>query len=170
MCRIKQTLLIILLNLSLVLSLHAQDKETKTTAQGEAHQHEVVPQEEVDAITSRLIAPCCWSETANLHKSPAARKVQQAVLKGLQDGKSAEEIKAALVAKYGERILATPKLEGFNYLVFILPVAALCIGGIIVWGYLNRSQSIENKGGVKKNKSSDSYSSQIEKELQDFEN
>lgn len=171
MFRIKMAVWVLCFGFSLVFSMQAQAQSTPADSGKATAKHRVVPQDEVNAITSKLIAPCCWSETADLHKSPAARKVQQFVLRELQTGSTPEKIKAALVAQYGERILATPKLEGFNYFIFILPVAALLFGGLIVWGYLNRSQTGPVKRSTKKSKPSENrYSSQIENELDNFEN
>ncbi|MCA9735493.1 MAG: cytochrome c-type biogenesis protein CcmH [Deferribacteres bacterium] len=147
----------------------AQEK-VDSTVTGNSKQRAEVTQHQVEAITSQLIAPCCWSETVNLHKSSASTAVQDAVTRLLQEGKTEEQIKAAMVAQYGERILATPKLEGFNYMAFILPIVALLIGGLIVWHYLSRTRQIGQKSTAIKNKTLQDYDDRIEKELQNFEN
>ncbi|KAA3618669.1 MAG: hypothetical protein DWQ05_06825 [Calditrichaeota bacterium] len=169
MFRMKIAQSIILLIFGLVVSLHGQQGTDSTIAQAEIVKPAEITQDQIDHITSQLIAPCCWSETANLHKSPAAKAVQEAVLKGLKAGRSEESIKAAMIAQYGERILATPKLEGFNYFVFILPVVVLLIGGYIVWVYLFKAHPATVKAAAKTTKASDKHSDQIEKELKEFE-
>ena len=131
-----------------------------------------VTEAQVRKITSQLIAPCCWSETVDVHKSAASLEVRDAVVKMLQNGQSEDAIKAAMVAQYGERILATPKMEGFNYFIFILPILALLIGGYIVWEYLKRPEtepkvSKENKAPL--SKTTDAYDSRIEQELKNFD-
>ncbi|KAA3660654.1 MAG: cytochrome c-type biogenesis protein CcmH [Calditrichaeota bacterium] len=150
--------------------LQGQEMADSTKAQQTTQPVNQVTKEQVDVITSQLIAPCCWSETANLHNSAAAIAVQEAVLQGLQEGKTEEQIKAAMVAQYGERILATPKLEGFNYFVFILPVVALLIGGYLVWIYLARHRPTAQKTSGTRGKSLKDYDDRIEKELQKFDN
>jgi cytochrome c-type biogenesis protein CcmH len=51
----------------------------------------------------------------------------------LQDqGKTAEEIVAAFVAKYGEKTLMAPKPEGFNLAGYVVPgLAVLLVGGVM---------------------------------------
>jgi cytochrome c-type biogenesis protein CcmH len=48
------------------------------------------------------------------------------------EGKSADEIVEAFVAKYGEKVLMAPKPEGFNLAGYIVPgLAVLLVGGIM---------------------------------------
>jgi len=45
------------------------------------------------------------------------------------EGKSRDEILDYYVAKYGERVLATPRARGVNLLAYIVPWSALILGG-----------------------------------------
>lgn len=63
-----------------------------------------------------------------------SRTLSQEVIQLSSAGKSRPEILQAMVAKYGERILAAPTKEGFNLVVWGGPFVALLFGvGIIVW-------------------------------------
>jgi hypothetical protein len=50
------------------------------------------------------------------------------------EGKTSEQVMAAFVDKYGEKILMAPKPEGFNLAGYVVPGAAiLTVGGIVAW-------------------------------------
>jgi len=50
----------------------------------------------------------------------------------LAGGATETEILNAFVAKYGERILAAPKPQGFNLLAYVLPMVALAAGLVVI--------------------------------------
>jgi cytochrome c-type biogenesis protein CcmH len=82
-------------------------------------------------IENNLIAPCCWNQPISEHYSEVSEQMRQEVRTMVAQGKSRDEILDYYVAKYGERILATPRPKGINSLVYILPWAALILGA---WG------------------------------------
>lgn len=64
----------------------------------------------------------------SLADSPQASR-ERDFINGLIDRcESPAQIKAALVAQYGPRVLALPKDNGFNAAVYIVPVLALLFG------------------------------------------
>lgn len=50
----------------------------------------------------------------------------------LAAGRSPDEVKAYFVDKYGEWILLRPKAQGWNMLVYVLPLVALLIGAAVI--------------------------------------
>jgi cytochrome c-type biogenesis protein CcmH len=94
--------------------------------------------DQVREIEDSLIAPCCWSQPVSQHYSEVAEQIRNEVQAMVASGKSRDEILDYYVAKYGERILATPRAKGFNSLVYILPWAALIIGAWILIMLLKR--------------------------------
>jgi cytochrome c-type biogenesis protein CcmH len=84
--------------------------------------------DQVREIEDSLIAPCCWSQPVSQHYSEVAEQIRNEVQAMVASGKTRDEILDYYVAKYGERILATPRARGFNSLVYILPWAALIAG------------------------------------------
>jgi hypothetical protein len=73
--------------------------------------------------------------------SPALHKE---VLALQDEGKTADEIVAAFVAKYGEKILLAPKPEGFNIVGYILPsLAVLLVGGVMFAILRRRTRMVE---------------------------
>lgn len=84
-------------------------------------------------IEDNLIAPCCWSQPVSQHYSEVADQIRKEVRAMVDAGKSRDEILDYYVAKYGERILATPRAKGFNALAYILPWTALALGaGLLI--------------------------------------
>ena len=64
----------------------------------------------------------------SLADSPQASR-ERDFINGLIDKcESTQQIKAALVAQYGPRVLALPKTSGFNAAVYIVPALALLLG------------------------------------------
>ena len=79
-------------------------------------------------IEDNIIAPCCWTQPVSEHYSEVAEKIRKEVHEMVAAGKSRDEILDFFVAQYGERILAAPRVKGFNGLVYILPWLALVLG------------------------------------------
>jgi cytochrome c-type biogenesis protein CcmH len=126
--------------------------------------------EQVNKIAGQLMAPCCWSSTADAHQSPAAEEVKTRIRAALQRGDTEQQILESFVAAYGERILAKPKAVGFNLMAWILPAIAIVLGGIGAWKFLRHSS--QPKAEVKPAKpapSNDPYAQRLERELEEFD-
>ncbi|MBK6778401.1 MAG: cytochrome c-type biogenesis protein CcmH [Gemmatimonadetes bacterium] len=73
--------------------------------------------------------------------SPALHKEVVALA---QDGKTADEIVAAFVEKYGEKVLMAPKPEGFNIAGYVVPgVAILLVAGAMLVILRQRTRSLQ---------------------------
>ncbi|MGE3273972.1 MAG: cytochrome c-type biogenesis protein CcmH [Vicinamibacterales bacterium] len=75
----------------------------------------------IERWEAELMAPCCWSQTVDIHHSPAADDVKAELRQLVADGRTDEEIRAAFVAEYGKRILVVPPAEGFSQALYVLP-------------------------------------------------
>lgn len=77
----------------------------------------------LDIYTCRTTDFTC-TYSPNLHREVLALQ---------DDGKTADEIVAAFVEKYGEKVLMAPKPEGFNIAGYVLPtLLVLMVAGIMV--------------------------------------
>jgi cytochrome c-type biogenesis protein CcmH len=129
-----------------------------------------VSHEQVHKIARQLMAPCCWSETADVHQSPAAEEVKAQIRSALQQGYTEQQILEGFVAAYGERILAKPRAVGFNLLVWILPAVAIVFGSLVAWRYLRRSSQPKTlTKPAKPVARDDPYGQQLERELEAFD-
>lgn len=75
--------------------------------------------------------------------SPALHKE---VLALHDEGKNADEIVAAFVAKYGEKVLMAPKPEGFNIAGYIVPGITILLAGGVMAAILARRARVMRMG------------------------
>ena len=80
-------------------------------------------------IAGKLMSPCCWTQTVDVHTSDISQEMQQEIRDLLRSGKKKDEIIAHYVSLYGTRILAIPPASGFNLAVFVLPSLFFILGG-----------------------------------------
>jgi cytochrome c-type biogenesis protein CcmH len=83
------------------------------------------------SVEARLLAPCCWNGTLDVHESDLATALRKEIRARLRGGEDVEAVEEALVARYGERMRAAPKSErvglllGAGVLGVLLAAAAL---------------------------------------------
>ena len=70
----------------------------------------------------------------SVSNSPVAQQERDFIRRQIAAGKTKEQIKAALVAEYGEDVLAEPERSGFNLALWLVPIALvlLAAGAIVV--------------------------------------
>ena len=85
-------------------------------------------------LEGEIMCPVC-STTLDQSDSPIARRMKADIARRIAAGDSKKEIEDALVAEFGQQILASPPKKGFNLLAWILPFVAL-FGGALVLGLL----------------------------------
>jgi cytochrome c-type biogenesis protein CcmH len=83
------------------------------------------------AVAAQLRCPVCQGLSIQDSPSELAQQMRGVVRDQLGAGKTPDEVKRYFTEKYGEWILLEPKAEGFNILIYLLPLAAV-IGGIAV--------------------------------------
>jgi cytochrome c-type biogenesis protein CcmH len=90
-------------------------------------------------LEAELVCPTCKT-TLDQSNAPVAQRMKQFIRERIAAGDSEEEIKSALVAQFGEKVLANPARSGFGLLAWMLPLAAVAAGALGV-GLLVRSWS-----------------------------
>jgi cytochrome c-type biogenesis protein CcmH len=103
------------------------------------------------ALQSRLLAPCCWNQTIDIHESEVTRALRAEIRRRLKAGDSPEEIEEDLVARYGPRIRAVPRggaLTGMGWwLVAAFVAAGVGVGGLVVrWARRGRGEGGATRG------------------------
>jgi cytochrome c-type biogenesis protein CcmH len=89
-------------------------------------------------LEKRYICPTCQT-TLELSNAPVAERMRAFIRQRIAAGDSRSEIDEALVADFGEEVLAAPPKEGFNLLAWVLPLlgGALAVGalafGLVRW-------------------------------------
>jgi len=119
-------------------------------------------------LEANIIAPCCWSQPVSQHYSEASDQIRKEIREMVAEGKSRDEIMDIYVAKYGERILAAPRPEGFNALAYILPWAALILGAGLLFMLIKRLRAPAPAKATAAAPDA-RYSAMVEKEMKEFE-
>jgi cytochrome c-type biogenesis protein CcmH len=111
---------------------------------------------EIQAIEQRLACNCgctldvftCRTTDFSCTYSP---DLHREVLALRDSGKTAQQILDAFVAKYGEKALMAPRPEGFNWVGYLLPGAAIMAAGAgLVWVLARRERPVTGEPVVLK--------------------
>jgi cytochrome c-type biogenesis protein CcmH len=106
-----------------------------------------VPQTTVNEIEGEVMCPVCGT-LLELADSPQARREKVFVAKLVASGKSKSEVKDALVAQYGEEVLATPEASGFDLSAYLVPILAILVAAIaLTFSVVRWRRNSERDGG-----------------------
>jgi cytochrome c-type biogenesis protein CcmH len=92
-------------------------------------------------LEAELVCPVCQT-TLDQSDAPIAVEMKAYIRRRIAAGDSAAQIRAALVAQFGQGVLATPSKHGFGLLAWLVPIlvvlgAGLVIG-VLVWAWSKR--------------------------------
>lgn len=92
----------------------------------------------VQALGKQLRCAVC--QGVSIADSPAsmARAQLDTVRELVAEGKTDQEVINYFVARYGEWVLLEPPATGFNWLVWLGPVALVAVGGLVIWRQFQR--------------------------------
>jgi cytochrome c-type biogenesis protein CcmH/NrfF len=88
-----------------------------------------VQQTSLTEIESEVMCPVCGT-LLELAESPQAQREKAFVTRLVVAGRSKDQIKDALVAEYGDEVLALPQGSGFSLSAYLVPVIAFVIAAI----------------------------------------
>lgn len=122
------------------------------------------------ALENRLIAPCCWNQTLDIHESEVATALRAEIERRLLSGEAAAAIEDDIVARYGERIRAMPKgREPLHQLAAVLAaMTALAAGGLffVVRGWRARVPAAQPQPpSCEREDALDDYDARLDAEL-----
>lgn len=93
-------------------------------------------------LTQQLRCPMCQNETLADSNAPIARDLRNQIFQMMQQGKSDEEIKQYLVARYSRFVLYDPPLTPGTWLLWFGPLLILLGGaGVVVMAVRKRRRS-----------------------------
>jgi cytochrome c-type biogenesis protein CcmH len=87
---------------------------------------------EVNAIASQLYCPVCENVPLDVCPTQACAQWRELIREKLAAGWSEKQIKDYFVEQYGARVLGAPPAKGINWLVYIIPPAAVLAGVYIL--------------------------------------
>lgn len=88
--------------------------------------------DEVNAIAKGLYCPVCENVPLDVCPTQACEQWRETIRQKLALGWSADQIRQYFVDQYGMRVLASPPAVGLNWLIYLLPPAALLGGAYLV--------------------------------------
>jgi cytochrome c-type biogenesis protein CcmH len=77
-------------------------------------------------LEEQVMCPVCGT-LLQLAESPQAQREKVFISRLIREGRSETEIKDALVAEYGEEVLALPRGSGFSLSAYLVPIVAFAI-------------------------------------------
>jgi len=90
------------------------------------------PQTSLGDLEDEVMCPVCGTSLGLATDAPQAQR-ERAFIQGLiDDCKSKEEIKDALVAEFGDGVLALPDDDGFDLAAYLVPLAILLAAGAVI--------------------------------------
>ena len=70
--------------------------------------------------------------SCNHLQCPSAEPIKKEIAQRLARGELKMAILGAFRQRYGEKVLSSPTFEGFNLLAWVVPFAAVLVGGLLV--------------------------------------
>jgi cytochrome c-type biogenesis protein CcmH len=84
-------------------------------------------------LEAELVCPTCKT-TLDQSDAPVARRMKAYIRERIAAGATEEEIKSDLVAQFGRAVLAEPPRKGFDLLAWVLPLAGVLLGAVVLGG------------------------------------
>jgi len=89
-------------------------------------------------LETELRCLVCQNQTLADSNADLAEDLRREVRELAMSGKNDEEIKAYLVARYGDFVLYKPPMKPITWLLWVGPFALLVVGGTVWWIVLRR--------------------------------
>lgn len=86
-----------------------------------------------EEVSSLMRCPVCQGLSVADSPASSAVDLKAEVRRMLALGYSRDQVIAAFERSYGEFIRLEPKAEGFNWLVWLMPVLALAVGALVIF-------------------------------------
>jgi cytochrome c-type biogenesis protein CcmH/NrfF len=89
------------------------------------------PRTSLPSLEGQVMCPTCHT-TLDQSDSQAARRIEAFISQKIAACWTAQRIETALVANYGQGILAEPSHKGFDLLAWWLPIVGVLVGAIVL--------------------------------------
>ncbi len=148
---------------------------------GPAAAQQPVSDDDVNRVAKDLFCPVCENTPLDTCPTAACQDWREEIRAQLATGKTDAEVQQYFVDRYGPRVLSAPPREGFNLIVWLLPVGLAVVGVIFFARFMSGLRARDGEkpadptftvaqGGAQKPPpaaSDDDYVSRIEKELRE---
>jgi cytochrome c-type biogenesis protein CcmH len=87
------------------------------------------PRASLIEIEKEVMCPVCGT-LLQLAESPQAQREKAFIRRLIAEGKTEAQVKDALVAEYGDEVLALPQGSGFSLSAYVVPIVAFLVAAI----------------------------------------
>jgi cytochrome c-type biogenesis protein CcmH len=87
------------------------------------------PKTSLGDVEDEVMCPVCGTPLNLATEAPQAQREREFIERLIARCRSKDQVKAALAAQFGDRVLATPDDEGFDLAAWIVPGLAILLGG-----------------------------------------
>lgn len=96
------------------------------------------PRTSVLSVENEVMCPVCGTPLAEATDAPQAQAERRYIAALAAQCRSKNEIKDALAAQFGDRVLALPRGSGFGIAAYLVPAGAIGLAALMVWQALKR--------------------------------
>lgn len=108
-----------------------------------------VTADEVNKVARQLWCPLCGGRLRlDSCELKACAQMKDVIALQLAEGEEPAAIRDYFLEQYGPQVLGVPPRQGFNWLAWLLPVAAVMGGGLFLWLRLRRMTAVLRPAAV----------------------
>jgi cytochrome c-type biogenesis protein CcmH len=118
-------------------------------------------------IEQRLLAPCCWTQTLDVHDSELSSALRLEIRGRLMQGQAPAAIEDELAQRYGERIRAVPAGSDLRSAAPVLVGTAMVLSlfALLAWVRRGRARSLASLAALEAGDLESDYDAELEREL-----
>ena len=90
------------------------------------------PKTSLGDLEDEVMCPVCGTSLGLATEAPQAQRQRAFIQRLIDDCKSKDEVKTALVAEFGDEVLAQPDDDGFEIAAYLIPLAILIAAGAAI--------------------------------------
>lgn len=122
--------------------------------------------DEVNAIAKNLYCPVCENVPLDVCPTLACQQWREQIADKLAQGWTEQQIYDFFVQQYGDRVLAAPPARGLNWLIYVLPPAAILVAAFYLYRNMNAWLKPQTEMATPAKARKSDYIQQLEDELE----
>lgn len=121
-------------------------------------------------IEDEVMCPTCGVPLGQAF-SPQAERQRDFIRAQIEQGRSKQQIKDALVSEFGPEVLAEPDpgKRGFDAVAYVVPIAAVALGATAVWLAISRARRRRGPPAEQPAELSTADAARLERDLSRYE-
>ena len=117
------------------------------------------------------MAPCCWTQTIDIHDSEISLSMRHEIRRRLRNGESADTIQTSFVERYGAKILAVQPnspLKGV-FIGLSVVMGGAGIASALMIGRWRKQSGSKEAPETKRSEKRDEWDDKLDAELKDLD-